>query len=145
MNDQPQTPDPWEEALSRSLKKLPDPQAPDTLMPRVMEAVAAQERSPWPRLAWRRASSGQRLAVAALASAFVALPLVYFLPSRVPSECLASLEALRTVSDALDTVGAAVCEGCARWAAAGVIVLMFAMYLTCLALGTAAYQIVRRH
>ena len=43
------------DALDRELKQLPAPRAPQTLLPRVMAAVALEERKPWyarPWMAW---------------------------------------------------------------------------------------------
>jgi hypothetical protein len=136
--------DPRDDALSKSLKALPDKPAPPTLMPRVMEAVAARERRPWHRPSWRHVFRDQRLAAAAVVASLALLPVAFFLPSLVPDQWLSSLGAIRTVTDALGTASAVICEGCARWAATGASLLIITMYLTCLALGTAAYQLARR-
>lgn len=42
----------WEEALDEQLRQLPDVQAPETLIPRVMAVVLAKAQSPWWRQTW---------------------------------------------------------------------------------------------
>jgi len=42
----------WEDALDKELRQLPDAQAPDTLIPRVMAIVRAKAKLPWWRQTW---------------------------------------------------------------------------------------------
>jgi predicted anti-sigma-YlaC factor YlaD len=43
-----------EEMLTLKLRSLPDHAAPDTLMPRVMAAIAARQNAPWYRQDWTK-------------------------------------------------------------------------------------------
>ena len=144
MNHLPPTPDPWEVALSRSLKKLPDRPAPPTLLPRVMEAVAARHHRPWCVRVWAQTSSRQQAAALVLASVVVLLPLMYLASALLPKDWLAGANACRTVAGALGAACSAFCEDCVHIALAVAATLFVTLYLTCLGLGTAAYQLVRR-
>jgi hypothetical protein len=67
-----------ETLIDRALKELPEPAAPETLLPRVLAAVAAAERRAWyarPWMEWPRvlqvASAASVVVVLALAAWFV--------------------------------------------------------------------------
>jgi hypothetical protein len=102
-----------DETLHRSLRALPAPKAPDTLLPRVMAAVAAADARPsaqapgtwltWP-LAWQAAS------IAALA--MLVAGLVWIAPSArdaVDASTPGVVSAMGTrIAGAVDGIGAAV-------------------------------------
>lgn len=145
MNDRGTTSDPGENALSHALKRMPDRPAPPTLMPRVLEAVAARERGPWFVRAWRQAPRRQQALAMMAVSAVFMLPLAWFVAALLPREWLAGAGACQTVADALHTATSAFCDNCVNIALTVAAVFVLALYLTCLGLGTAAYQIMRRH
>jgi hypothetical protein len=61
---------PLEAQTDRALKQLPDLQAPRTLGPRVMAAIARQAELPWYRRAWQTWPAGLRTASLAVLVAF---------------------------------------------------------------------------
>jgi hypothetical protein len=59
-----------EAQTDRALKQLPELQAPRTLAPRVMAAIARQAEQPWYRRAWQTWPAGLRVASLAVLVAF---------------------------------------------------------------------------
>lgn len=53
--------DKLEKLIHRELAKLPDLQAPETLIPRVMEAIRTQAQMPWWRRSWFNWPIGPRM------------------------------------------------------------------------------------
>jgi hypothetical protein len=78
-------------------------------------------------------------------SAVAMLPLAWLGAALLPREWLAGAGACRTVADALNTAASAFCDNCVNIALAVAAVFILGLYLACLGLGTAAYQIMRRH
>jgi len=71
--------------LNRALERLPGPRAPETLLPRVLQAVASRVDAPWYRREWRHWPAGwQVLSV----GASIALAVLVF--SLGPSPALMS-------------------------------------------------------
>jgi hypothetical protein len=73
-------PDDLESLIDRQLRRLPEPSAPRSLLPRVMAAVA-EARRPWYARAWRTWPIGLQIAsslacLAAIAAMSLALPAV---------------------------------------------------------------------
>lgn len=71
-----------EKLLDRELRSLPTPRAPETLMPRVMAAIAARAALPWYQRTWFEWPRGWQVASAALTVAFL-VALMTFAPWRV--------------------------------------------------------------
>lgn len=143
MNHEPQL----ESLIDRELKSLPALDAPGTLAPRVMAALAARAALPWYRCAWQTwPRAGQVLALAALAAVFAGLAVAggqLFHNSGVrPTGGWFATVSL--VTSLLATVGEALLLAVKHlhpaWLAAGLLVLS-AGWLSCLGLGTAIFRL----
>lgn len=141
-----------EQTLDRELRALPDCEAPASLMPRVLNAIAARERLPWwckPYAYW----PGPARAVFLTLTTSLAALFLYFtwgvssgatlaaLTDEV-SEIVSRLEVARSLVSAFGNVGAALVRAAGPtmlWVAAGVAT---ACYVTTLTLGTYFYRLV---
>ena len=84
--------------VDRELRRLPAPQAPETLLPRVLATVDAWARQPWYTRAWFTWPTGWRIASLALPVLLVFS--LWKLPSPPPS-VVATAGATRVVWDLL--------------------------------------------
>ena len=143
-----------ERQATRALRALPTPRAPETLVARVMAALAHEARRPWYQRAWRTWPVPGRLAAAAMvvlvaSAALVAMPGV----AEALGAALARVEvpalplpaaidgAVRNVgalAGALTTIWRVVISPVAPYVA-GFVVLMA---LACVAFGTALERVV---
>ena len=87
--------DDLERLAHRELRRLPDPRAPRTLLPRVMAAVEAWSRRPWYTRAWFTWPLGWQIA-SIVALALVALGF-WMLPAATPPSVVVTTNAGRVV------------------------------------------------
>jgi hypothetical protein len=139
-----------ERLTDRALRALPPPRAPQTLLPRVLAAVAAEARRPWYARAWLnwplqwQLASGAAALMVVVASTFggptIASALIqYSTATSVPlSSSLADV--MRNVHAASDAVRIVweVVEPAARLCAVWLLVMTAA----CVAFGTALDRVV---
>ncbi len=147
MNEQEQL----EQLIDRELRKLPERQAPETLVHRVMLAVHEKERQPWWQLPWSRWPHPLRLVSAALSAASV-VALVYFSalawqaagianPLDTIWQWVASLAPLWGWLMALVNAVALVLQKAGQQYLLIGLGIAVAMYLLCVATGTACYRL----
>ena len=148
------SPEPWEAALNRALKNLPERQAPTALMPNVMRqiharTVASQSQGSW----WKwplalRVASGVALAVLLAGLAWGG---GHFWEACASPFLNRSIEVAQTIMGSLAGGMAAIFRvqpdfgaGMQRpiFLAAGLLLL--AMYLSCVGIGTFVYRTVRK-
>jgi hypothetical protein len=140
-----------EALVDRSLRRLPAPRAPRTLLPRVMAAVQQWSRRPWYERAWFTWPLwGQAASLAALALLLAGTILV------LPDVLSRTVEAAAPVTSAVVSRAAVVTHSVDVAAAAAAIVwrtlvepvlpYVFAiavlMFLACVALGSAVNHLV---
>ena len=138
-----------EELIHRELRQLPDLPAPDTLIPRVRSAIAAQARQPWwqrPMMTWPLAL---RLAFITLLVGSLGLagfygaeisPGVGFVFQKIAQffESFTPLwEHLVALANAILILGRAVSSYFLIYAA----LLLGVMYLACVGIGTLCFRI----
>ena len=140
-----------ERLIDRELRKLPEWPAPETLVHRVMLAVHAKERQPWWQRPWPTWPRGARLASSAVFCATIAA-LVYFGAQAWQASGIGSpLEkiwvwtlSLAPLWDWLVAVANAAVlvlqKGGQQYLLIGLSVAA-AMYLLCVATGTACYRL----
>jgi hypothetical protein len=100
--------------LDRALRELPAPRAPHTLLPRVMDAVAASGRAPWYRRSWRTWPPPWRVAAAAAGASAVVAALTMPVPGAVAFATIPQA-AFDTVSPAAAEVGAIAADAVTVW------------------------------
>ena len=144
----------WEKQLHRELQKLPDLEAPPTLIPNVLNRLKLQQQSAWYQLSWMEWPLALRLASGALASVIVGL-LAWgagaFGELGLSQQLVAGYSELKTVTGSfLSSCMEAVGVSTGFWSNYGQTILLtaatllFATYLTCVAAGTALYQLAWR-
>ena len=148
------SPQPWEAALNRALKNLPERQAPGTLMPNVMRQIHARAVAPQSQGSWwqwplaLRVASG--VALAALLAG-LAWGGGHFWEANASPLLNRSIEVAQTIMGSLAGGMAAIFRvqpdfgaGMQRpiFLAAGLLLL--AMYLSCVGIGTFVYRTVRK-
>jgi len=141
----------WENALDEELRQLPDVEAPETLIPRVMAIVLAKAKLPWWRQTWWHWPAPAQVFVVlsfvglviglscygpqawdALAGSPLGHTVAGWLQALTPlADCLSALVnafalILRQTGTLALILGAAVC---------------LALYLSCLGLGTMMYRV----
>jgi hypothetical protein len=143
-----------EQTVDRALRHLPDRRAPNTLIPRVLTAVAARSRRPW----WEKSLAfwpwSARLAFFILSTGLGALGLYFTwgLSSGISVTLLA--DEIATASSGLSTAmslantlaGAllALAQTAGPWLLWTTLGVATASYLTTLILGTYCYRLVSR-
>ena len=95
--------------LDRHLQRLPAPQAPATLLPRVLEAARRLDRTPWyarPWVAWPRAVQiVSATAVVLIIAAFVLdAPVLQWISPRLASSLGAALDPLKSLISQTSTL-----------------------------------------
>ena len=137
--------EPWDDALSKAMKRLPDHRAPDTLIPRVQAQIRSRSSSRLRVPAWSRWPLPMRIAGivcgAAVMAAAVWISAVVQPVITSPAWARASL----AVDSALALVGEVMYWNQIQLAATCAAILLSMMYLTCIGLGTAVYQTNRRN
>ena len=148
------SPEPWEAAVDRALKQLPERQAPAALMPAVMARVHARAtgkwywRSWWQWPVWLRAGSA-----VLLVALWVLLPLLggHFWETSVSpflyrwtSIAQTVLGSLAGTLDAVFRAKSGFGQEALRWFFVSVSLLLLAMYFTCVGVGTVVYHTVRK-
>jgi hypothetical protein len=136
-----------ESLIDCALKSLPPLAAPDTLVPRVMAALAARAALPWYHRAWQTwPRAGQVLSLAALAAVFAAMAAAggQWIPAGTARPTAGLLGGLSLLASLLATVGEALVLTVKHlhpaWLATGLLVLS-AGWLSCLGLGTAIFRL----
>lgn len=155
MNSKPQPPrEDWDARLDRALKNLPDREAPPSLIPNVMARLQAQREVPWHQKSWWEWPAALR--IGSLAGSLAMLLGLLWATGRLKGiELGTQLSAWNTelqptlgyLGKALDSVaqaGAALPAGGVHIAILCAAALLTAMYLTCIGLGTVAFQFARR-
>jgi hypothetical protein len=152
--DDNQSPEQWEAALDRALKKLPDRQAPAALMPAVMKQIRASAIEAQPPRSWWQWPLALRIAsTAALITLLAGLVLFggHFWENSASPLLNRSIEVGQTIMGSLANGMAAVFRvqpdfgtGTLRLAFVAVGLLLLAMYLTCIGIGTFVYKTVRK-
>jgi hypothetical protein len=153
-SDKQPAPQDWEAALGRALKNLPERPAPDTLMPNVMARIRARAAQPWYRQSWWHWPAALRVASATVACAVLALlPLAggHFWETSASPLLNRWLDVAQTVQRALVIAADAVFPASwslgpetLRWLIVFAGLLLTAMYLTCIGIGTVVYRTVRK-
>lgn len=131
----------FERRVDRALKSLPPPAAPDTLMPRVMAAIARADRAPWYSRAWL---AWPRAAQAASVIALAAIGFAVWWQLPVVSGWASGLESIGAplsagLSAALDWAATGVAVGRAIWLVAAPFVLYFVLIAVMTSLMVAAF------
>ena len=137
--------DPWEDALSGAMKRLPDHRAPDTLIPRVQAQIRSRSSSRLHIRAWTHWPVPLRIAGLAGSAALATVFVWVFAIARPVIASPAWARASQTVGGALTLVGEAMYWNQIQLAATCAAILLSMMYLTCIGLGTAIYQTTRRN
>lgn len=149
MNYKPQQD--FDEPLDRALKSLPDLQAPHTLMPRVVRAIAERREMRWYNLPWHAWSPAlQTLSMVFLVGSFVAFCYAAWRLSYAAgqTETMAELRDLFSSASVLwralnILAGSALVV--VKQFGAGVLALiafgMFAAYATCVGAGTMLWRL----
>jgi hypothetical protein len=150
-SDQQQSPENWDAVLQRALKNLPERPAPVTLMPRVMAQVQVRaaeklhQRLWRRRMFWVRATASAMLLATAASLSWLGGKLYETNISPVLDCCVAIC---RTVFGALagSLIGNSFSFSTEAYhftlIAAGLLLL--AMYVTCVGVGSFVYRVVRR-
>lgn len=141
-----------ERRVDASLRRLPPPAAPSTLLPRVMAAVDARARQPWYTRAWStwpgawRIASAIVLVIAAAAAGMALSPVVsdgVTFAWRVAGDLFASTrigsraEGLRATFGAVTTIWTHLVQPVSGW-----LLLAFGvMWAACAALGAALTRV----
>ena len=141
----------WEQTVHHKLDELPELEAPSTLIPGVLNRIRALQAVPWYRAAWWQWPLVAR-AVSVLVMLVVLSALAWWsgtfgelgLGQQLGRVCVGLKEAMLV---ALDTGGMGMSEAVRFWREHGQIILLAAAafltatYLTCVAAGTALYQL----
>jgi hypothetical protein len=153
-HDQHPSPERWEAALERALKNLPELEAPPTLMTNVMAQIRARAAQPWYRQTWWRWPMLLRVA-----SAVAVLALLVLLPwfgghcwetsvspwlNRWHDVAQTVLGSLANAGEAMFHTWSGFGPGMLRWVLPFISLLLLAMYLACVGIGTFVYRTVRR-
>ena len=146
-----QPPENWEETLDAELKLLPDLPAPDTLIPRVMAALAAEACLPWYRRTWWTWPLAARvLSVAVLSALWGSLAWVAWHTgdNHVLAGAgdqvggwLAPFRPAWTVLNSVVNALALVLRQGGSWLLFGAVAFAVIMYLSCVGLGTVFYRV----
>jgi hypothetical protein len=141
----------WEKSIHEKLDALSEMEAPSTLIPGVMSRIRASETAPWYRAAWWQWPLALRIASVLLVLGVLGM-LAWL--SGTFGELGPGRQLLRVCLDlkaglglALDRGGAALGASTLFWREHGQIILLaaaallMATYLTCVAAGTALYQL----
>jgi len=144
----------WETELAQELRKLPDREAPATLIPRVMAALQARVRLPWWRRTWWQwPPAAQLLGLLAVSSV---LGLITYYATRgweaalvagMTQQVQAWLEPLRPAWSCLVSLAnalALVLRQAGQLVFLAVGACSLAAYVSCVGLGTAVYRVVVR-
>ena len=123
-----------ESFVDRQLRRLPQPAAPDTLLPRVMAAVRAWSARPWYQRTWFTWPLALQIAsltlfVVGVIGAGLALPLGYVAMDHVAGTAVAA--ATRDVPDWSARVSAASAAAQVVWHALVHPVLVYAAVVVC--------------
>ena len=137
--------DPWEDALSGAMKRLPDHRAPDTLIPRVQAQIDSRSSSRLRAPAWTHWSVPMRIAGIVCGAAVMAAVVWMSAVVQPVITSPAWARASQAVDSALTLVGEAMYWNEIQLAATCAAILLSMMYLTCIGLGTAVYQTTRRN
>jgi hypothetical protein len=139
-----------EQLIQRELSKLPERQAPDTLIPRVLARIEARARRHWWQRPWTQWPIGLQvvsvpLLLASAAALVVGSSAVWRLyAAQLSFQSLS--DGLGTVSDAwdiLETLGNALLvltRGVGQEWVLMALLVPFVMYLACVGLGTLCYR-----
>lgn len=140
-----------EQAIDRELRRLPDRRAPETLLPRVLQAIAERQRLPWWQKSFAYWPWPARVLFLAGTSGLAAF-LVYFTWGLTSGVSLGSLtDELGQLSGRFDlvrglggTLGGAVMtlvRSAGPWLLWGTVGVLGACYLTTMALGTFCWRL----
>ena len=144
----------WEKQLHRELMELPELEAPPTLIAGVLNRIKAQAPSSWYQSPWWDWPVALRLASAVLVLGVLGF-LAWFAGSfgelgLGPQLTQAYAETKTALDSVLDACEAAMGSSAVFWSNYGQMILLaagallFATYLTCVAAGTALYQLAWR-
>jgi hypothetical protein len=143
-----------EHLIDRELRRLPELPAPATLMPRVMQAIAARQAVPWWRKSFIHWPVSARLAFLAGSSALTAL-LVYLvwgfssgvslggLGSEI-QPWLSGLSAIRSLLETLGSAALVLAKSASNWLMWSAITMAAVSYLTTVGLGTVCWRLATR-
>jgi hypothetical protein len=146
-----QHPQGWEDALTEELRRLPDVEAPETLIPRVMALIRAKARLPWWRQTWWHWPPAAQLFVL-LSFLGLVIGLSCYGPqawdalaaSPLGQAVAGWLQALAPLADGLSALVnafALIIRQTGTLALILTAVVCLAMYLSCLGLGTMMYRV----
>jgi hypothetical protein len=140
-----------ERDIDRALKSLPEIQAPEHLLSRVMARIEATVAKPWYQRSWPEWPAPARFgSLFALALIFAGFCYAYWIApeARFMQPLLARLQSLANVTEALWSVLGAIAgliAGAFRQAGTGVLVgcaaMVFLGYALCVGLGTVYFRV----
>lgn len=143
-----------EHLIDRELRRLPDRAAPGSLMPRVMQAIAARQALPWWRKSFAHWPVPVRLAFLAGSSGLVALVayLVWGVSTGLTLGALGAeirpwISGFSTVRSLVETLGSAVlilAKAAGPWLMWSAITIAAVSYLTTIGLGTVCWRLATR-
>lgn len=144
----------WENKLDQDLKALPNLEAPPTLIPRVLERLQTPAAAAWYQTPWWQWPSAARLT--SVAAVVVVLVVLGWLSGTLGDlglwrqMTLAWTEFEQAMGVVFDTSQIVLGSGARFWSQYGHTILlgiasaMLATYFTCVAAGTALYQLAWR-
>ncbi|MGE3313358.1 MAG: hypothetical protein AB7O66_25615 [Limisphaerales bacterium] len=145
-----------EQLIDRQLRRLPDRPAPETLLPRVLQAIEARKAAPWWRKSFSHWPVGARLIFLTGSSALSALMIyvMWGLSSGVTLSALTAeirpwLAGLPLVRSVFETLGSALwvlARSAGTWVVWGAACVAAVSYLTTIGLGTVCWRLaMHRH
>jgi hypothetical protein len=147
-SDKHQSPENWDAALGRALKNLPERQAPATLLPRVMAQAQSRAAEIGHQRLWRRWTFWACATASALLLVLGAWLGGQFYENKISPVLVSSVDICRTVFHALagSLIGKSFVLGdeVYHWALIAGGLLLMAMYITCIGVGSFVYRVVRR-
>ncbi len=143
-----------EQLIDRELRRLPDRAAPETLMPRVMRAIAARREAPWWRKSFAHWPLAARWAFLTGSCALSAL-MIYVMWGLSSGVTLSGLGAeirpwvsgLPVIRSVFETLGSALlvlARSAGTWVVWGAACVAALSYLTTIGLGTVCWRLAMR-
>lgn len=150
----PHPDDELEHWIDRELRGLPDRPAPETLMPRVLQAIAARQSLPWWRKSyvhWPPFARWFFLVASSGLAAFLAYGLWGMLNGATPEVLGAELRSIgagwnvfRSLVETLGSAARILVKSAGAWWMWGAATVAGVSYLTTVSLGTVCWRLVTR-
>lgn len=143
-----------EHMIDRELRRLPERPAPATLIPRVMQAVAARRALPWWRKSFAHWPVPARILFLAGSSSLAALLgyLIWGVSSGISVGALGAeiqawtsgIEMIRSVAETLGSAALILAKSTGPWLVWATIAVASVSYLTTVGLGTVCWRLATR-